>query len=101
MSGDASSADIEIPSVFMQRRDAERMRHLLDSGDEVFVLLTWIRREEEAEEGEGEGEGQHRSSGDQSSLYDNGEQTEDRMELEQDQNRPPSYSSSENNDSSH
>lgn len=86
MSGDATSADIDIPAVFMLKKDAERLRQLLASaGEEVFVLLTWIRKEEGEREEEKEGSGDEQSNGGQSSQYDsgNGEWTEDGKELEQ------------------
>lgn len=78
MSGDATSDDIDIPSVFMLKMYADRLRQLLASaGEEVFVLLTWIRREGVGSEGEREG------SRDDQSLYDSGERTGDDTELEQ------------------
>ena len=61
MSGDSSTGDIQIPSVFMLSADGVRLRELVTSsyGEEVIVLLTWIRKEgEEGEEGEGSGGGQ-------------------------------------------
>ena len=108
MSGDSMSGDIHIPSVFMLRDDAERLRQLLASGsEEVFVLLTWIRREGGGE-GEGEGEetvedeGTSGSDGGQSSIYDSGEWTDDRTEWNQDMTTSsPSHTSSDNNNSSH
>ena len=60
MSGDGTPDDVTIPSVFMHREDSRRLGALLAGGEEVFVLLTWIHKEEEGEEGEkeeGEGEG--------------------------------------------
>ena len=67
MSGDATSGDIQIPSVFMLAEDGERLRNLAASGDgEVFILLTWIRKEGEGEEGEEE-EGEELLEGGQSS----------------------------------
>ena len=110
MSGDETSGDIEIPSVFMLRRDAQRLRHHLavsrSTGDEMFVLLTWIRTEEK-EEGEGEGGGgggqaeEEPSSNSQSSLYDSGEWNEDRInpERNQDSSRQSSSSSSSHSSS--
>ena len=69
MSGDATSSDIQIPSVFMLAEDGERFRNLVASrnGEEVFVLLTWMRKEGEErgeeEEGEGERQGGERTGG--------------------------------------
>ena len=107
MSGDATQDDVEIPSVFMTGDDAQRLRHLLTSGEEeVFVLLTWIRTEEGESKGEGEGEGvaeNLKADGGQSSLYDsgNGGWTED-MALEQNQKSSrPSSSHSSSEKSSH
>lgn len=52
MSGDSNS-NIRIPSVFMQRKDAEILRDLLRTEEKVQVLLTWIPRypDEEATAG--------------------------------------------------
>lgn len=83
MSGDSTSDDIDIPSVFMLKKYADRLRQLLASaGEEVFVLLTWIRKEGVGSEGEREGSSDDQSNG---SLYDSGhgEQTEGETELEQ------------------
>lgn len=53
MSGDGST-DIGIPSVFMQKKDAELLRELLKGEEGVHVLLTWIRSDpDEGEEGDG------------------------------------------------
>ena len=54
MSGD-SSTDIGIPSVFMQRKDAETLRELLKGEESVHVLLTWTRDDpDESENGDAE-----------------------------------------------
>ena len=81
MSGDGTQDDVEIPSVFMQRHDAQRLRHLLDMEEEVYILLTWLRGEgEEGEEGSGEGVGEKEGerefqdscvSGDEDGCHDN------------------------------
>ncbi|CAI8022850.1 ER degradation-enhancing alpha-mannosidase-like protein 3 [Geodia barretti] len=61
MSGDTTSGDIQIPSVFMLAEDGARLRDVAATsyGEEVFVLLTWTRKkgEEGGEEEEGEEEG--------------------------------------------
>ena len=59
MSGDGST-DIAIPSVFMQKKDAELLRELLMGEEGVHVLLTWVRSDPD-EGGEG---GTERSQGD-------------------------------------
>ena len=58
MSGDASSSDIEIPSVFMLTEGGARLRQLAadSNGEEVFVLLTW-KRDEGEEQGAESGDG--------------------------------------------
>ena len=58
MSGDGSK-DIEIPSVFMQRKDADILRELMTTGDKpVHVLLTWLPKDQQSEEKEGDSEQQ-------------------------------------------
>ena len=93
MSGDSTSDDIDIPSVFMVKKYADRLRQLLASGgEEVCVLLTWIRKEGGVGgEGEREGSGDDQSDG---SLYDSGEQTENETELEQNHNSLQNHRSS-------
>ena len=104
MSGDENSEDVEIPSVFMLRRDAQRLRHLLSvsrsTREEMFVLLTWIRKEGEGEEEERGGE-EEGGGGGLGSLFDSGEWTEDRTDSEQYPKSSTQSSSSDNNNSSH
>ena len=90
MSGDSTSQDIEIPSVFMLKEDGERLREIVASsdGEEVFVLLTWIRTEEEEEAGT-EGVGQFSDRGQSSDSRSRTESTK--------QSSPPSHSSPDNN----
>ena len=62
MSGD-SDANVRIPSVFMQRQDAETLRELLREEEKVQVLLTWIPRypDEEATTGNSSHDGEEES----------------------------------------
>lgn len=57
MSGDSTSGDITIPSVFMLYEDGVRLRELVNSSyvEDVVVLLTWIRKEGEETEEESRG----------------------------------------------
>ena len=84
MSGDATSGDIQIPSVFMLAEDGARLRDVAASsnGEEVFVLLTWMRKkgeeggEVEGEEGEGEdGQGEGSDSWKRTAAGDSNRQS--------------------------
>ena len=83
MSGDTTSGDIQIPSVFMLAEDGARLRDVAATsyGEEVFVLLTWTRKkgeeggEEEEEEGEEEGQGEGSDSWKRTAAGDSNRQS--------------------------